>query len=717
MDFLGFFLDEIGQQVEGFMAVGFAVIAIVALIECFFGFKLMKLQFALIGFVSGAAIGTAIGIAIQQSIGVTIAIALVLAIVLAILLFKLYLVGVFISNGALAFLLIYILSRNSGTVGIIAAAIVGIIVGIVAVKLVRIITILTSGVSGGITAGIALGGLIGCGQGIAIIIGAVLAALGCFVQFRMNPKKGKKSTSEEDTSASAPALTMVPAPEAADAPAEQTELSAQAEPAEQIPEIVADVQDEAEVIPVEATENADIDADPVQLNTQTQTTVTAETVKAEEKEKLHFSEFIHRIVSDKKKLAIAAAAVVVVIVLIVIIAGGGHSKGHKKTEAKANEPAATMQTSDITDAYGREALLDAIVLPEDYIPVRIEKDTAKDGVSCIAKHGKKYCVLWSDDDDFKAVEKEDLYDSITPANTDFASDELYYIAAQKKKIYLLNSKGRQLFTLPGKKLSEENMNTPVSDGTCLWYVDKGSKKNGKNWCEYKKDTLKKSDIEKNRLDGQKIVSIGQLSNGALPITVNTKSGEKVGCINISGKVLVPFEYDAYAICENGYIALQQDDEAGYFGGSLWGKDAEPVMGDFDTIEEVLQCYSAQWYSEEDFADDNDVDRCEYLRNGYYRVWDGAKDCGLMNNYGDWIIPADYDGVEYCETNPGVFMAYTEKSSGYEVSYYSFNGDKLTYDTSDLAELCPGVWHANGRYYVLPQLLDSWDIDTFLYSQF
>lgn len=148
------------------VALGLAITAIVALAQCFFGFKLMRLWFAVCGFLLGAVSAVAVCgwvLNVAQP-GPYIAAALICGVLGALLLYRVYLVGVFLMDASLAMLL-FLLLLGIENWALAVSGLCAIIVGVCAVKFVRPWVIACTGLSGGITAGSSILMLLGVGNG------------------------------------------------------------------------------------------------------------------------------------------------------------------------------------------------------------------------------------------------------------------------------------------------------------------------------------------------------------------------------------------------------------------------------------------------------------------------------------------------------------------------------------------------------------------------
>ena len=171
------------------------VMVLYGLAECFFGFKLMKIRFAICGFALGLCVSFVVsvyGLHIQDT-GVLSLIELVGAILGAVLLYKIYLIGVFLSNGGLtAGFMILLLGTSKADIMI--AVLFGILVGVLAVKFVRVWVIFCSALAGGMVAG---GGIMQMldvsNEGADMLCGLVLLVLGFWFQWVTTAPAAKRA--------------------------------------------------------------------------------------------------------------------------------------------------------------------------------------------------------------------------------------------------------------------------------------------------------------------------------------------------------------------------------------------------------------------------------------------------------------------------------------------------------------------------------------------
>lgn len=160
------------------------ILSLFEMVQCFFGYKLMRLWIGLSGGLVGGVIGGVLGALSGQT--VVIAIAAIAGIVLgAFVAYKVYLIGILVIglfNGALIGLVIGLM-MGLYEEAIIMMLICSILAGVLVVVLVRpAIIIMTS-----ITAGVVIGGTI-CFYTftlpVGIIVGVILMSLGIWFQFK-----------------------------------------------------------------------------------------------------------------------------------------------------------------------------------------------------------------------------------------------------------------------------------------------------------------------------------------------------------------------------------------------------------------------------------------------------------------------------------------------------------------------------------------------------
>lgn len=179
------YIDRIHDQIASLLTGLMVIVIIPLLLDCFFGYKLLKFTITLSGVCTGIVLGLLIGLT-SQSEGVMIVAALLLALLCGFIAFKLYKFGLFMKFwllGAVVFAIIVIANENWDLVGM--ALVFGLIIGTLALVLHKGFVIITTAISGGFSAGIGIGMLVDSLPSGAII-GIVLALFGAILQFAMN---------------------------------------------------------------------------------------------------------------------------------------------------------------------------------------------------------------------------------------------------------------------------------------------------------------------------------------------------------------------------------------------------------------------------------------------------------------------------------------------------------------------------------------------------
>ena len=167
---------------------------------CFAGYRLQRIGIALIGFLLGAGIGMSIAGDREGLAWLAIVLALAGGILFSVLAYRMYLAGIFLLTGILAFTIAQaplLLLHLPGWANIAGGAVIGIVVGILAVKFTRPVLILTTALQGSF--GVVRHGLTLLGENpdqpggwmlyAAIAAAVVLAVLGICVQRRTSPEK------------------------------------------------------------------------------------------------------------------------------------------------------------------------------------------------------------------------------------------------------------------------------------------------------------------------------------------------------------------------------------------------------------------------------------------------------------------------------------------------------------------------------------------------
>jgi len=162
-DLSGFttYFQALDQTVKNTLSIVGVFTLIAGLLQCFLGFKLLRVWCAFVGFLIGGLIGVVLAATVIASgaeasgiIGILFIVGL--GLLGALIAYKLYLVGVFVYAFVAAFSVGFILLgliTDSIIAGLIAGLMAGITMGIVAVVYRRFWIIVATSVSGGISAG------------------------------------------------------------------------------------------------------------------------------------------------------------------------------------------------------------------------------------------------------------------------------------------------------------------------------------------------------------------------------------------------------------------------------------------------------------------------------------------------------------------------------------------------------------------------------------
>lgn len=144
-------LSSVGNYIENldstYKIIGISISLIIALLGCFFGFKLSKLFMSLTGFLTGAIIGGIVGTKFLQLSGSLVALAVIIGgLLLAIFAYRIYQAGIFILCFALAFMAGASLLPFTGDIQFFLSVVMGFGVGALALKFIRPVIICTSAI-------------------------------------------------------------------------------------------------------------------------------------------------------------------------------------------------------------------------------------------------------------------------------------------------------------------------------------------------------------------------------------------------------------------------------------------------------------------------------------------------------------------------------------------------------------------------------------------
>ncbi|HIS25386.1 MAG TPA: DUF4203 domain-containing protein [Candidatus Pullilachnospira intestinigallinarum] len=171
-------------------------------LNCFMGFRLLRVWTALGGFVLGAGIGLFLGGRFLDAQWAVWLVTLAVGVVAATLAYQIYLVGAFLLGWLLTVSVTISLVRpmdigDKEKLALMAAgALLGLVVGVLIVAFSRPIIIVSTGISGAASMASGLGGILGWS---AVVIGGLtvlLAAAGIAVQFFSAPEKKRRRRDE-----------------------------------------------------------------------------------------------------------------------------------------------------------------------------------------------------------------------------------------------------------------------------------------------------------------------------------------------------------------------------------------------------------------------------------------------------------------------------------------------------------------------------------------
>ena len=179
-------MNNVIQQVTGILG---AVAIVIGALECYFGYKIFKIQVAIIGFLLGFAIGVFGAGILADSPGLGILAGIILGVLFVVLSLKVYFAGVFLFVGSMGFLIGFLTSQN-----VWFGVILGVTFGVLGAFAAKHIIIISTSLSGGVLMGVGLSGLIGSNILAVIIIGStIFAATGLYVQYKMDRKNNKNT--------------------------------------------------------------------------------------------------------------------------------------------------------------------------------------------------------------------------------------------------------------------------------------------------------------------------------------------------------------------------------------------------------------------------------------------------------------------------------------------------------------------------------------------
>ena len=169
------------------------------LLQCFLGYKLLKIWVSVIGFLAGFSLGFVLtSLAWKSDAYLPAAVGIAAGVALALLAFKLYLAGVFLFCGCIAFGAVRNLPFPSGEAwkigGLVLALVAFLAAGLLAVKFSRPCIIAISAVTGAVNAVHSMQTPLpelAANASMALALTAALAILGILIQF-LTTRSGKR---------------------------------------------------------------------------------------------------------------------------------------------------------------------------------------------------------------------------------------------------------------------------------------------------------------------------------------------------------------------------------------------------------------------------------------------------------------------------------------------------------------------------------------------
>lgn len=195
MDSVGNMLKNLPQILEEITTIGILLQMIMGILNCFFGYHLLKVWTSLCGFVFGIILGYVLGKSITENTGILIAILLVTGLLMGVLAYRIYLAGIFILGWIMTVLGMGMLGKNIeinsqyATLYLVVAIIAGIIVGSLLVKFSKPAIILFTGIQGSYSFITGVRHFVAWNQGILVLIGILVAVLGILWQFFATKKE------------------------------------------------------------------------------------------------------------------------------------------------------------------------------------------------------------------------------------------------------------------------------------------------------------------------------------------------------------------------------------------------------------------------------------------------------------------------------------------------------------------------------------------------
>ncbi len=642
------------SMAAGVASVISALIALVGLLYCFFGFKLMKLWFAVCGFFLGASIGfvlTSYAFHIEE-IGPHIFAALMGGVIGAILLYRVYLLGIFLMNLTLSFLLFVIL-LGSQNASLIVSGICAIFFGILAVKFARIWTILSTGIAGGLLGGSALASLVGITlPGLQLLIGSIVAALGVFFQL--------KTTRKVKSPAASPTPSVIPnaTPETANCDSATSE------------NIVEQ--------PANNAFSALISKTIVQLKT---------------------------LWADRqKRIFLCVGAGVGIVLLLFAITSFTSQNTTLPTAPESQHTKTGYKAADGKDIAQSAFWLDAESIDfydTDFTPVSYH--AGDETAALIAK--------WDDyDRNYGLINKNGIvvatgYNKLKYGGT--VNGEPWFAGVSNDYSFsgFLNARGECVLDLSRYAISTYSFDVEFGDNLCIVQQEITGL--------YGIIDTSGNFVVPFSLNYDWIVAptfsegyaMAQLDSGTL--------NSRCGLIDSRGQEVIPCEYDSISDVQDGILIAGKDRKYGalYTDGSI----ALPfIYSNYNEAAVKLGWINAKDIPPAKLKDRYQY--VEALGNGLFVV--GIADdkdlgyypAGIVNHAGKVVLKPEYQSIQACDFEPGLFQVW----NGSTTFYCDWKGERRTPDFSGSAIYgATPIFQSDGKLGVLPKLLTTKEQEAFL----
>ncbi len=234
VDFYDYVLTTQGQTATLYAAI----IGIIGVIFCFFGFKFTKVCFAFVGGTVGFFVFRSVATAFTDHPSADILCGIVGGLLLGFLLFRIYKLGVFVSGAILAAALALGITGGEDTTSYIIAGVAGLAAGIISLLWIRPSIVISTSLLGGVLVSSAIPLIIdSISKTILLIIALGLAVLGIFFQwkdtkdeFKKKKKKNTNNNNADNTTANPSQVTQPIQQPVQTEPVQPTQETATSEP-------------------------------------------------------------------------------------------------------------------------------------------------------------------------------------------------------------------------------------------------------------------------------------------------------------------------------------------------------------------------------------------------------------------------------------------------------------------------------------------------------